>query len=377
MVNARGTKNLPGRKSDVQECQWLRKLHTYGLLRNSFRPPEQIRGVRTIWRLRDRRGARGGTLGAADAEGADEDERAVGQRDQRHEREDGDGDHARASWGESGIRGSWPNCATGGSRPVRKRLAHSLEGNWREDMVFELGRFWKATTSRQGDCEMRRATEALPEPATRRTAAEEAAPETAADARASVGTGQPRRRKAPAKPRKNQPAFDLAAELRRLLGVDLTIIDGIKVMTAQTIYAELGPDLSGFASERHFASWLGLAPRRDISGGKVIQPTSGHVSNRVANALRMAAESLKASDSYLGAKYRQLRARLEGTKAVKAMARYLACVVLPADAIRASVGGSGKCALRKQEAGGGTSRGCSAKPRRWDCRWWLRSKAGR
>src|ERR1039458_9304720 len=54
LVNARGTKNLPGRKSDVQECQWLMKLHTYGLLRNSFRPPEEIRSVRTVWRLRDR-----------------------------------------------------------------------------------------------------------------------------------------------------------------------------------------------------------------------------------------------------------------------------------------------------------------------------------
>ena len=54
LVNARGTQNLPGRKSDVQECQWLMKLHTYGLLRNSFRPPEEIRSVRTVWRLRDR-----------------------------------------------------------------------------------------------------------------------------------------------------------------------------------------------------------------------------------------------------------------------------------------------------------------------------------
>jgi transposase len=54
LVNARGTKNLPGRKSYVQECQWLMKLHTYGLLRNFFRPPEEIRSVRTGWRLRDR-----------------------------------------------------------------------------------------------------------------------------------------------------------------------------------------------------------------------------------------------------------------------------------------------------------------------------------
>jgi transposase len=109
--------------------------------------------------------------------------------------------------------------------------------------------------------------------------------------------------------------------------VDLTRIDGIKIMTAQVILAELGPDLSAFPDEDHFASWLELAPRRSITGGKVIKQKSRESKNRVANALRMAAEALSRSDSYLGARYRQLRGRMEGTKAVKAMARYLACLV--------------------------------------------------
>lgn len=98
-------------------------------------------------------------------------------------------------------------------------------------------------------------------------------------------------------------------------------------MTAQVILSELGPDLSAFPSEAHFASWLELTPRRDISGGKVIKQKSRESKNRVANALRMAAESLWHSDSYLGARYRQLRGRLGGKSAVKAMARYLACLV--------------------------------------------------
>jgi hypothetical protein len=127
---------------------------------------------------------------------------------------------------------------------------------------------------------------------------------------------------------KNQPVFDLAAELQRTMGADVTAIDGVDVMTTQVILSELGPDLStSFPSENHFTSWLELAPRRDISGGKVLRQKSRKSNNRVANALRMAAQSLWRSNSYLGARYRHLKARLGGQKAVKAMARYLACLI--------------------------------------------------
>jgi len=128
-------------------------------------------------------------------------------------------------------------------------------------------------------------------------------------------------------PRKNRIAFDLETEWARVMGTDLTVIDGIKLMTVQTIYSELGPDLSAFPDEDHFASWLMLAPKRDVSGRKVIRHVWVKGRNRVANALRMAAESLKNSQSYWGARYRSLRGRLGGPKAIKAMARYLACLV--------------------------------------------------
>ena len=111
------------------------------------------------------------------------------------------------------------------------------------------------------------------------------------------------------------------------MGVDLTLIDGFDVITAQVIFSEIGPDFSAFPSENHFASWLKLSPQRDISGGKVIRHVPAAGRNRVANALRMAAQSLSRSDSYLGARYRRLRVRLDGPVAVKAMARYLACLV--------------------------------------------------
>jgi len=98
-------------------------------------------------------------------------------------------------------------------------------------------------------------------------------------------------------------------------------------MTAQVILAEIGPDFSAFPSEGNFASWLELTPRRDITGGRVIRQKARKSNNRVADALRMAAESLWHSNSYLGARYRRLRGRMEGEKAIKAMAHYLARLV--------------------------------------------------
>ena len=107
-------------------------------------------------------------------------------------------------------------------------------------------------------------------------------------------------------------------------GVDLTTIDGIDVMTAETILSEIGTDMSRFKTERHFVSWAGLTPRQDVSGGKVIRQRSRLVVNRAGNAQRLAVNSLFRSESYLGAKFRKLRAR---RGAPKAMARYLGCLV--------------------------------------------------
>ena len=114
----------------------------------------------------------------------------------------------------------------------------------------------------------------------------------------------------------------------RVSGVNALRVDGINLITFQTVVAELGTDLANwFPTEYHFASWLGLTPKRDVSGGKVIRHTREKSRNRVAGVLRMAANALLRSDSYLGARYRSLRARLGSPKAIKAMARYLACII--------------------------------------------------
>lgn len=323
LVNARGTKNLPGRKSDVQECEWLRKLHTYGLLRNSFRPPAEIEGVRTVWRQRER-------VVQEAATAVQQMQKALTKMNVQL---------ANAISDISGQTGmAIIRAIVGGEREPRvlakfrdpriraseEEIAHSLEGNWREDLVWELKQVLAAYDFHQQqlascDEKLQQCMKGLPDRAGVGGGAEEG--------QASEPGAQKRRRAKQRHKSKNQPEFDLGAELRRTMGVDLTQIDGINVMTAQTILAEIGPDVSAFPSEGNFSSWLMLAPWRDVSGGKVIRQPARRGQNRVANALRMAAQSLQRSETYLGAKYRQLRSRLDGVKAVKAMARYLACLV--------------------------------------------------
>src|ERR1700738_2854485 len=136
---------------------------------------------------------------------------------------------------------------------------------------------------------------------------------------------EPRKRKA--KPTKNAPRFDLGSELKRITGVDLTRIDGIDVMVAQTLLSEVGMDMSRWNTEAHFSSWLGLCPDNRISGDRVLRRGTRRVINRAATALRMAANTLIRSRSYLGAQYRRLRSKLGAPKAITAMAHRLARLV--------------------------------------------------
>ena len=325
LVNARGTKNLPGRKTDVQECEWLRKLHAYGLLRNSFRPPEEIRALRTIWRQRDRwvkEAARSlqqmqkalTTMNVQLANAISDITGTTGQAILR----------AIAA----GQRDPWELAKLRDKRIAasEEEIAHSLQGNWKEDVLFELRQVLEAYDFYQkqiADCdqELKKYTAAVPT----REITEKQDPPTDA-------SPLPTKKSHRSKPKstnnhKKKPGIDLAPELQRTMGVDLTLIDGIDVITAQTIFSEIGPDFSAFPNEDHFASWLTLSPKHDISGGKLIRHVRATGRQRVANALRMAAQSLSRSNSYLGARYRRLRARLDGPVAVKAMARYLACLI--------------------------------------------------
>src|SRR5215831_19211713 len=323
LTNARHTKNLPGRKSDVQESQWLMKLHTYGLLRDSFHPPDKIRALRSLWRLRDRHVKEAGravqhmqkamtAMNVQLSNAISDISGATGQA------------IIRAI--VNGERDPWKLAALRDRRihATKEEIARSLEGNWRDDMLFELKQAVAAYDFMQKQMEecdqrLKMLLSTLPQRDVAPESHVELVPEPAV-------LNRKQKRKRP-RPDGNAPQFHLAAELERICGVDLTSIDGIDIMTAQTIVAELGTDFSHWKSEAHFASWLGLTPSRDISGGKVVRQEPRKVKNPVAAALRMAASSLIRSESSLGARYRSLRTKLGAPKAIKAMARYLACLV--------------------------------------------------
>ena len=313
LVNARDTKNLPGRKSDVQESQWLMKLHTYGLLRNSFRPPQEIRTMRTYWRQRNdlvqsagRHIQRmqkaltqmniqlanvlsdvSGTTGQAIIKAI-----LVGQRDP----------HKLAEFRDPRVKAS------------KEQIAQSLEGNWQPDLLFLLKQEqdgYEFCQKQMAECD-RQLEQYLQQREDR-----------------SHGASLPeeKRKNRLKKKKGNKPQFDLREGLFRLSGTDLTQIDSIDVITASTILSEAGWDMSKWQTENHFVSWLRLCPDNRISGEKIIGKGRLPTNNRATVALKIAANTLRQSDTYLGAQFRRLRTKLGAPCAIKAMAAKLARLV--------------------------------------------------
>ena len=311
LVNARHTKNLPGRKSDVQESQWLLKLHTYGLLSNSFQPPAEIRMLRTYWRQR-------GTHIAGAATCILRMQKALTQMNVQL---------ANVISDISGLTGqAIIRAIMAGERDPRKlaalsdrrvhasqeEIAKSLEGNWRPELLFVLQQeveMYDTYQRRVAECDQR---------------LQKHLASFADTLSVRASKDKPKTKKAAAK---NAPQFDLSSELQRITGVDLTRIDGIDVMVSQTILSEVGLDMSRWKTEAHFSSWLGLCPDNRISGDKVLGRGTRRVVNRAATALRQAANTLMRSRSYLGAQYRRLRTKLGAPKAITAMAHRLARLV--------------------------------------------------
>jgi transposase len=314
LVNARHTKSLPGRKSDVQESQWLLKLHTYGLLNNSFQPSSEIRTLRTYWRQRAEHVAGAATciqrmqkaLTQMNLQLANVISDLSGTTGQKIVRAivAGERDPQKlADFRDSRIKAS------------REQIAKSLEGNWRSELIFVLQQeidMYDAYQRRIAECDqqLQKHLARFSDHANR--------------AAAPADEGQAKKKKPAAR---HTPKFDLGSELQRIAGVDLTRIDGIDVMVSQTLLSEVGLDMGRWKTEAHFASWLGLCPDNRTSGDKVLRRGTRQVVNRAALALRMAANSLLRSQSYLGAQYRRLRTKLGAPKAITAMAHRLARLV--------------------------------------------------
>jgi transposase len=311
LVNARHTKNLPGRKSDIEECQWLLKLHTFGLLNNSFQPTDEIRITRTLWRQRG---------------GLAEQARSTVQRIQKVLTEmnvqlnnvlsDVSGASGMAIIhgilkGERDAR-VLAALADAQVKASKEVIAKSLEGNWRQELLFVLAQeveLYGVYQDKIAECDRQLQTQL-------RTMAPKV------DLESNPLGPRPKGKRAQG----NAPKFDLRTELYRLTGVDWTQVNGIDVTVAQSVIAETGVDLSPFPSEGTFTSWMGLCPANDSSSGRVIRKSTPHVASRAATAFRQAASSLIRSQSYLGAQYRRLRTRLGAPKAITAMARKLACL---------------------------------------------------
>jgi len=213
-----------------------------------------------------------------------------------------------------GERDPWTLAALvqSGVKATTEDIAKSLEGNWREELLFVLRQnveLYGIYQQKIVDCDLqlRQHLESLG---------------STVDIQAQPIGPKPKGKKGS----RNAPHFDLRTELYRITGIDWAQVNGMDVLTAQTVIAEAGADLNSFASEKNFASWLGLCPTNEQSGGKILKRRTRKVVNRAATALRNAAATLLRSQSYLGAQYRRLRTRLGAPKAITAMARKLACL---------------------------------------------------
>jgi len=310
LVDARHARNVPGRKSDVQDCQWLQELHTYGLLSPAFRPSQQILPLRSYWRHR-------AGLVEQCAQQIHLIHKALEQTNIQVHKILSD------ISGKTGMR-IIRAIVEGERDPLRlAQLRHSsvkhneetyvkaLTGTYRIEHLFELRHaveLYDIFQEKIAECdqEIKSYMQSLQ----------------GQEERKPVRTKPPKKRRSSR--RKNEPHFDLREELYRLTGVDLTQIDGIDAMTAQTVICEQGIDMSRFPTEKHFVSHLGLCPNNRITGGRVLKSRSRKVQSRAAKALRIAAQSLHRSRTAFGAFYRRLRARLGSPKAITATARKLA-----------------------------------------------------
>ena len=334
LVNARHVKNVPGRKSDVRDCQWLQYLHSVGLLRASYRPDQAVCSARSIYRFRQ-------NLLTQRAEHLQHMQAALDQMNIKlhHVIDDLSGVTGMAIIGAI-LNGEREPLRLAKYRDTRikateETIAKSLEGDWRSEHLFVLRLAWE--NGKHVQEQIKKCDQELMEYTRQLEAstivakpivpikivsldAEPGAPEL--NAIPAVRPSKPRR-----KTSKNEPDGPWREELHRFFGVDLTVIPGISILTGITLMTELGNDLSAFKTPQHFSSWLCLCPDNETSAGKVLHNSTRCSQNRVRQALRMAASSLHHDKSCLGEKYRRLRAKLGAPKAITAMAHKIARII--------------------------------------------------
>ena len=304
LANPRQVKNVTGKKTDVMDCQWIQKLHTYGLLSGSFRPADPYCVLRTYMRLRE------DLIGGSSAQ-IQLMQKALHQMNVQlgHVLSDITGASGLAII-EAIISGERDPVVLAGLahkqvKSSREEIAKALVGDWRQEHLYCLAQAYGMYLRYQEDlreCDQKLANELgqLPDQVDLQL--------------------HPLPPKQDAKKSINE---DLRLGLYCKFGVDVTAIEGIGSTVALTLLSEVGPDLSAFASEKHFCSWLGLCPDNRISGGKVLSSRTRRVVNRMADVLRMAATTLRRSQTALGAYYRRMVAKLGPAQGITAVAHKL------------------------------------------------------
>ena len=306
LVDARQIKYVPGRKSDVQDCQWLRRVMAWGLLRAAFRPPDEICVIRAIVRQQQ-------TLIAEQSHWVQRMQKVLVEMNIQLTEVLSD---VMGATGQDILRAIvagerdaqvLAKYRRGGVRASPEQIAAALTGNWRDEHLFVLRQALATYDHLAGQCSEcdAKLQQLLPQRAAHR-----------------VDLGSP-----PRSGSKARAEFNLRQMLADWAGVDLTRIPGLGATAVLTLLSEIGPDLSRFASVKHFCSWLTLSPGTKVSGGKLLSSRTRRSANRVRQVLKMAAQSLTRSQSALGAFYRRLCTRMDAPRANTAAAHKLARMV--------------------------------------------------
>ena len=313
LVDPHAVRQVPGRKTDVQDCQWLQELHTYGLLRGALRPEDHVCVLRSYLRQRS-------MLVAMASRTVQHMQKALEQMNVKLTEVVSD---ITGKTGMTIIRA----ILTGERDPVRlatyrdqrckhdhATIAKALAGHWRAEHLFALQQAVEqydfiAQQLRACDGQIEGCLQAF-------------VPHVEVESSGPL-PGRPWRSS-----RSNPPGFDVHAYLDGMTGVDLTQIDGIDSLTALKVISEIGTDISRWQTRKHFISWLGLCPGKKVSGGKVLgdaRESHRRTGQRVPCGWQVRA--LAHSHSALGAYYRRMRARLGKPKAITATAHKLARLV--------------------------------------------------
>jgi len=308
LVNPRHLKNVPGRKSDVVDCQWLQQLHKFGLLLGSFRPEQHICELRAYTRQRD------GLVKSVSSH-INAMQKALGLMNiQLH-------NVLSDITGQTGIK--IIRAIVAGERNPKKlaefrdiRCKNSIEviekslvGNYKAEHIFKLRQELSLYDKFQemfAECDM---------------AIEECLQRFEEKVDVAANPLAPKEKK---KRRKNELYFDAREYLYKMVGIDLTMIDGLDSHSVLKLLGEVGLDMERWATANHFSSWLGLAPGTKISGGKVLSGKTKSTANRAAEVFRIAAFTLCNSSSALGAFFRRMKSRLGAPKAITATAHKIA-----------------------------------------------------